>query len=41
MATLHAGGPDLLKAAEAGDIEKVKALLAAGTPVDSKNSAGE
>ena len=42
MATSHAGGPDLLEAAKAGDIEKVKALLAAGTPVDDfKDSDGE
>ena len=42
MATSHAGGPDLLEAAKAGDTEKVKALLAAGTPVDDfKDSDGE
>ena len=41
MATSHAGGPDLLKAAKAGDMKKVKALLAAGTPVDFKGRYGE
>ena len=41
MATSHAGGPGLIEAAKDGDIEKVKAHLAAGTPVDSKDSHGE
>ena len=41
MATSHAGGPDLLEAARAGNTEKVRALLAAGAPVNFQKEAGK
>ena len=41
MATSHAGGPELLEAAKAGNVEKVRALLATGAPVNFQDKNGE
>ncbi len=37
----HAAGPELVQAAAKGDLDRVRALLDAGTPIEQRNSRGE